>query len=138
MQTYNETIIMKYWMSSKRTEIQQTQTKLSWIHILFSVPNLCSTRLNSMALLITLSIKECCSLNEHCLPKTQVCEHFVSDESWPWSRSCLKEVRGKPCGFSTQTHFLSMFCFLTMDVGWPTDSLWPHTPHRSELYFLKL
>lgn len=138
MQTYNKTIIMKYWMSSKRTEIQQTQNKIEYIfYFLYWI--FVPLDWIQMALLITLSIKECCSLNVHCLPKTQVCKHFVPDDSWPWSRSWLKEVRGKPCGFSTQIHFLSMFCFLTVDAGWPIDSLWPPClPHRSELYFLKL
>lgn len=62
MQTYNETIIMKYWMNSERLEIQQTYTEQSRAHISLSVLTFCSAKLY----LITFSTKEMLWYNMHC------------------------------------------------------------------------
>lgn len=75
MQTYNETIIMKYWMNSERLEIQQTYTQQSRTHILFSVLTFCSAKLY----LITFSTKEMLWYNMHC-PTRLFCFQTMQDD----------------------------------------------------------
>lgn len=108
MQTYNETIIMKYWMNSERLDILQTYTEQSRAHILFS----------AKLYLITFSTKEMLWYNMHCPTRLRYInisfllrlglEVELSWRNWV--------TRGRPWGFSGQPYILPIFCFQTVQM----------------------